>query len=368
MTSLSAARLKKFFLPLIIGFLGLVLIVLAGALWYGEATAEVTITPLAKPISATFDLVLIKDTDQAAAGQLAAKITETKMTETVSATPPAEGALVDAHAGGTMTVINDTDRAQPLMAGTRFKSTDGVIVRSDRRIDVPAHGQTTVHVTADPVGETGNLPPGRFIIVALWSATQSKIYGRTDTALVGGQIRAGSTLDVSTLTTASNQADKLIQDKFGVSTPGEFHQIIPDQVSSNPPASQASDRYQVTVTVKARTITYDSASLSAKARQELNKKIEPGLELFSTLEPIIAIPNDNRNIFRVTIEGVAAIKSSNANLQAANLVNLTKDEVNQRLTSTGLIKNASVSISPAWQNTLPSNTSHIRVIRLDPAA
>lgn len=368
MPTLSTVRFHRTWTPLLIVFSVFVVGLFIAALWYTDARATITITPRATPVTAT---IVLRITDAEATEQadtLPATITTTTESETVTATPPAEGALVDARATGTMTVINTTNAAQPLVAGTRFQSESGVIVRSDKRADVPARGRTTVKVIADDVGLVGNLAPGRFTIVALNPSVQPLIYGQLEAAMTGGQIRQGSTLDVATLTEASNRAEEAIRTRLGTPAAGVVRYLEPKDVAIDPPSSQAAESYQVTVTVDVKSITFDPAKLDARLRTALLSDAAAGTSLISMDTPTITRTTDADLSLRIAVRGLAGADQRDPAFDPSAFRGKKRDEIIATLQEHPSVAAASVVITPNWQNTAPSSVDKIRVVLEAPAA
>ena len=86
----------------------------------------------------------------------------------------------------------------PLVAKTRFQTSEGVVFRLAAPVTVPAAtnqgpGKTEVVVTADQVdgdgvviGERGNIPASRFFLPGLQEDSQSKLYAESYEAMTGG--------------------------------------------------------------------------------------------------------------------------------------------------------------------------------------
>ncbi|MCX6811691.1 MAG: hypothetical protein NT039_03315 [Candidatus Berkelbacteria bacterium] len=106
---------------------------------------------------------------------------------------------VGEKAKGTITVINETGADQPLVATTRFVSSNGLVFRSTSSVTVPkayldpggnkVNGSINVSVVADTSGGAYNIGPSNFTIPGLSAAIQSKVYGRSGAAMSGGSSR-----------------------------------------------------------------------------------------------------------------------------------------------------------------------------------
>lgn len=367
MTDLRRARVQRVYGPISIVFLILVLLSVGGVGYAGWSSSTVTITPLLTSVATTFPLTVGSATADTSA--LVGSVTTTKKSASVTVTPTGTGTPIPAHAAGDLTIINTTATTQPLAIKTRLRSDNGIIVRTTARVDVPAGGQVTAHVVADPLGDSGNLPPGKFIIVALWPGLQDKIYGQSSQALTGGSAPAGASLSINGLTDASNQAEKKIRDLLGPDQPGTLTVLDPADVVSDPKPEVASTSYTVTVTMNVTTVTYDSAAFTARQREELVKVVADGQELAGLAAPTVRIqdrPTSDQVVLEVHATGNARLSVSTAVVQPSALVGLSADQIRTKLLATGNIKSVTVTLSPFWQTTTPDQASRITV-KLNPA-
>ncbi len=204
MASLRHAQLQWNYRFISATFVVLVVGVIGGIAYAAWSKTVITVTPRRLPVSATFT-VIVAPTGQETTG-LSGTVATEERSATVTVQPKQSGATVPAYAAGRVTFRNLTAKDQPLATGTRLRSATGVIVRTTARVDVPAGGTVGADVIADPLGADGNLPPGRFIIVALWPGLQDKIYADSAAAFTGGLAAGGSTLSISGVATGPDGA------------------------------------------------------------------------------------------------------------------------------------------------------------------
>jgi len=107
------------------------------------------------------------------------------------------------NAKGKIRILNTENEPWTLKAGTRFMTADGIYFRISKGVIVPSRtlteegisipGTLTSSVEADPfdlygkpVGDRGNVLPGKFTIPALSKYNQRLIWGESDAPMVGG--------------------------------------------------------------------------------------------------------------------------------------------------------------------------------------
>ncbi|HVN67029.1 MAG TPA: hypothetical protein VMT55_01550, partial [Candidatus Sulfotelmatobacter sp.] len=104
------------------------------------------------------------------------------------------------NAVGTVTVMNTSNNAWPLVPKTRFQTGDGLVFRSQSAVTVPAAkddktpGTADISVVADEVdvnnqviGERGNIGPTKFFLPGLSADNQKKLYAQNRAAFTGGK-------------------------------------------------------------------------------------------------------------------------------------------------------------------------------------
>lgn len=98
---------------------------------------------------------------------------------------------IDAVATGEITIFNETDSVQPLIANTRFLSEADVLFRLSEEVSVPANGSVIANIYADEAGASGNIEENEtFTIPGLPAELQSSIYGENSSPITGGTTTA----------------------------------------------------------------------------------------------------------------------------------------------------------------------------------
>ena len=93
---------------------------------------------------------------------------------------------IGAVAMGMVTLHNDSQLDQALVATTRLLSPEGILFRLKNRVVVPAKGMIAVEVYADKEGRESEIGPAKFTIPGLNTAKQAAIYAVSDKPMIGG--------------------------------------------------------------------------------------------------------------------------------------------------------------------------------------
>lgn len=367
MPTLRQSHIQAFYRPVLVAFCSLAVLVIAGVVYASSGNTVIRVTPALSSLTTTFSITVGPEAEGDLG--LVGTVTTEDVSATVTATPSVTGAEVPAHATGTVTIKNTSSAAQPLAAGTRLEHANGVIVRTTTRLDVPPKGQVTATAVADPLGEDGNVPPGRFTIVALRPANQALIFGESTAPFTGGLVRQSGSLSLENLTTASNAGEVAVREKFGTGSAGVLKSLVPLAVTTTPPAEEAASTYAVTVTMKGVTITYDQTELDELIRQRLTGTLADGQEIASIEPPVLTIesqPTSSSATILVTVEGLAQIRSDSLLLATSQFASLSREAIIKKLLASEQISSATVEISPWWRSTAVDDPSKIDLDILEP--
>ncbi len=95
-----------------------------------------------------------------------------------------KGEVIGEETVGTVKIINNYTKNQPLVATTRILSPDGKLYRLKETVNVPAGGEVEAQVYADIPGEDKAIQPTTFSIPGLWAGLQDQIYAQSSEPFV----------------------------------------------------------------------------------------------------------------------------------------------------------------------------------------
>lgn len=211
--SLTHSRIEQYYSKIVIGFVALTVLLISLILYFSFSKTIITIYP--RPIDETFS---ISTTLQELDGVIV--LTDVEGSKVFSQFNSSE--TRPGFANGTVTLINNYTRDQPLVEKTRLLSEDGILFRTKETVTVPAGGTVDVAVIADEEGKNGNVPPGRFTIVALWEGLQKDIYGESSSAMSGGVVNVTAVTQ-----TDIENARNLLHDELVDSARQVFQEEVP---------------------------------------------------------------------------------------------------------------------------------------------
>jgi hypothetical protein len=185
-------RLPSILLTFGIIFIGIAIIAVALSLLYSKAA--VTITPKTAQIDVNGTFTAKKGDASATSGTLYYNVVTA--TESASQSVPAvDGPTISTKAKGTVTLYNEQETQQKIVAGTRLGNAEGEIYRTSATVVVPAGkaaapGKVDVVVLADQAGTEYNMSltgATEFKVVAYKDTPKyALVYGKLKTAITGG--------------------------------------------------------------------------------------------------------------------------------------------------------------------------------------
>lgn len=350
------------FVALGFGVSALALLGVVLAVTLGRTTITMTLTP--QEARTTFALTVAPEPpEDGLTGRFLTTTVEGQQTVTGTTT-----VAQPAKAHGTVRIINDGPTGQPLAATTRLLSSDGVLFRTTRRVDVPAQSSLIVEVEADEPGPAGEIEPSRFTLPGLRAANQTIIYGQSDAPMIGG------TTSANTVTEADRQAARTALEteliakglrdlEAALAAQDQVFQITLLDQTVKPKTTGASS---VALSVTLQAIAIDPAALTAKAEAALRETLPEGSTLEAiTGESVLAVSDADAQAERVTLAvtatGQATPDAGSPLFAAKRFTNRTVEQIRATASELPGVTNVDVAWSLPWLQRTPSDPARIRV-------
>jgi hypothetical protein len=342
-----------------------------------RATIKIVANPKVVSVNAVADIVTTPDEEGEISGAVALKRFEKSQTFTL----PQEGATaVEAKAAGTVTIINESGSAQPLVATTRVLADNGVLFRLDKAVTVPAGGKVTASVKADVAGKSGEIGPSHFIIPGLNATLQQKIYATSDSPMVGGVqfVRSLTEKDVSdAVTTLTEQI--LTEAKTALSegvdrTVFDGESYFPNVVTktTSVPVGTETGTFSLTLGADVSAVFYNKELVETYGNSLLRKRLPEGYELIKENTEgmqvkVEAIDTKNKEArISVYLDGTSRISEEAPSLAKDRFVGRAPNEVLTLLRSNEAVQDVSVTFTPFWLKRVPTLKDHIKIQIEDP--
>lgn len=365
------AQPVRFYKVVALTFLVLTIVLLGMVLFMSTKRATITIMTSATPVDVSTVVTIGEDvTDSALQGV----VTSTIVTLSELFQPTGEDEQ-PGFAEGTVTLVNDSDRSQPLVKTTRLLTPEGVLFRIQDGVTVPANGQVTVLARADKEGKSGNVGPTSFTIPGLNESRQKEVYARVESALTGG-VRVVGVLSTDDI----KRSEKILLEKLEE----RANDILSAQVEDEDLASVFSiegktftvdkeigeevDGFTITGTATVIGVFYDEEGVIAKARKKLNTRAIDDTEIVKSVEGGATITfesydrSDNVALLDVFSSGTAELNPESTKLQKSEFFGKTKDEVRRYLLTLDHVSGVEVKLQPAWVGRVPQVADHVRIV------
>ncbi|MDP2789505.1 MAG: hypothetical protein Q8O51_00020 [bacterium] len=374
----------------VIAFVVAAAVLFAGVLFLATGKSRIAFTWTPQPVESTTTLTVAAaptgDDIPAAFLEKSVEVSKIFTAETKATTPqpvPSTPTVTTftGKARGKVTIYNRYSKAQPLIAGTRLKSPDGQIFRTQQRVDVPVGGSVTTEVMGDVAGEKGALPKGTtFILPALWAGLQDKITG-VSTENFHGESQAATTSTTPGLTAneLANAEQVLLQEAIAQALP-DLQNLVPtgrtlypgmvDATTvkrTGPAIGDKATTYTLTLTVKTTAVTVDSTKLTDSATALLTTSLSPDLQLLSvnpsTFGYTLKSTDTKKQRADVTLiaRGTTVPAPAHRLLQQATFAGKTADEVRALLAQEKAASNVVVALTPFWNRRVPSSANDLQL-------
>lgn len=276
---------------------------------------------------------------------------------------------------GKVTIINDYNKNQPLVATTRLLSSDNKLFRIKNTINVPANGQVEVEVHADEPSQEMAIGPTKFTLPGLWAGLQDKIYGQSQTAM--------EYKEKTKMTIQQNDIDQAVNDLKTVLVAKTKKQISDDfknydqviyEIDNNSITQQLDSRvgeekneFILSMKTMVTVVAFADEKVFQLANQKLSSALPDDKELINFSKKDIAY---NLNSFALD-QGIATINVSFAGKMSLNknaeiidknkLLGLTVEQLSQYLNSVPEVAGYEIKFFPSFIKKVPNLVDRIEI-------
>lgn len=298
---------------------------------------------------------------------------EDEISQEFSATGVSE---VNQRASGRLRVYNNYSLLQVLVENTRFLSAEGKLFRSTKSVTVPAGGDLEVPVTAAESGSSYNIKPTTFSIPGLvGSPRYTQVYAKSFSAMSGGL--EGKTTQVSQ--TDLSRAQEELENKLGQELRRELEEIsgtvltllvsgIEEEIlenSSSHAAGEATERFTLTMKMKARGLSFRNSDLEALGEKVILAELDAGKKIWPesfkmdwSLQEIDW--KEEKAILRLEVSSQVYPEIDLISLEKAFL-GKSLSATNALLVSYPEIEKFKISLWPFWRKSIPDNLDRVEI-------
>lgn len=278
-------------------------------------------------------------------------------------------ALENSTIVGRVKIVNNYSKNQVLAKTTQLQAENGVIVRTNEPVNVPAGGSVDVDVYAKDPATFQEIVPGNLVIVKLSPSLQDKIYG-TASANISNNPTEVKVLGESDINRAKEEllARLSLEVKKELNI-NENNEVTTEVVkwSANKKVGDQTDSFELQLTARVKYLDIDTAQLD----KLLDRKIA-GLNLagMSTLQVdrsavSYAITDSSFGdgaLIKVNYVLGVKLNESSSILDKEAVAGKSISEAKQYLSQLDGVSQVAIEVSPYWKKILPKQTSKIDII------
>lgn len=279
------------------------------------------------------------------------------------------------NATGSVTLINETGKNQPLVATTRLLSPDGKLFRLTDGVTVPAQGEVEAAVYADMAGGDYEIGPTKFTIPGLWEPLQEKIYAVSETSMAGGLLHVG-VVSADDIKNAKNELRaalleearlKLAEQEGVTDAMGWAAEIesISFEVKGDQEKEVAS--FSVSGTAIVVGALYNQQEIINLINGRLQEKVarEPVKLVLGNALPEVHVDTSAEDgswlQLGVTHSGTSYLTKDSPALDVLRFYGKTGSQIEEYVRSIEGVEDVSVRFRPAWSDVAPRVPEHIDV-------
>ncbi|OGG86623.1 hypothetical protein A3B87_03290 [Candidatus Kuenenbacteria bacterium RIFCSPHIGHO2_02_FULL_39_13] len=360
-------------------FVVLAVILILGVSYLALSKVTISLTPANKTINYDFTLTLADNPQNSSSTSaiLPAKIMS-EQSAVEQEFPVAQGSMVDGQAQGTVTIYNNRNSSQTLIATTRLLTPDGKIFRLKDKVILPANSSLQAKIQADEKGAGGNIPATSFTIPGLSESLQKLVYAKSSAAMTGG------TRQIGVLTASDIEKAKLeLSQSSSAGAIAKFAASLNDKslllIDSQSKLAETKADQEVGSEVSSFTLFGQLAVAAVFAKQEeilelaknKFKESNGAKNEFVNVDPsslsyqLIAIDEKKLEAeVKVKISGLATLDPEKDIFDKNLLVGFTENDLKLYFSQFESIKDAQVKFSPFWIKKVPILKDHI-IIKIE---
>lgn len=281
---------------------------------------------------------------------------------------------------GTVKIVNNYIRNQPLVASTRLLSANNQLLRIKDTVNVPAGGVAEVKVYADKADPTIDVPLGtKLSIPGLWAGIQDKIYAEALEEIKYKELvkHTVTQADLDGAVTAvkaavAKKADTEIVPTYNAQYSKVLYKIDDASIvtSVNARVGEEKDKFQVTGKVNVIVVAFNEADAKKIAEAQLAATVPENKTLLSFDANGLTYELGTYDILNSTASvninyGGTVIAKNPSVIDKTKLLGLSADQLKDYLSSLPDVASFKVTFTPGFLGKVPSYPDRIQINQVD---
>lgn len=358
------------FIILAIGVLGLVA-------YFAAVRLDITVVPKVKAVTGQASF-MIYDRPQdytIPTGGILGMVREMEVQYTGNF--PASGTeVLGAEVAGTVTIVNNYTKDQPLVATTRLLTSSNQLLRLKDSVVVPAGGSVQADVYGDSVDPSFTLADTKLTIPGLWAGLQDKIYAEAQAGAVTYKEKNKITVTQADLDKAIEAAKQALVEKAATDIESAYASYderlyqIDDGSTAFSFDSKVGDEkkeFSITMSSKLAVVAFKKDALSGLNQTALDSVLDQGEKLVDdsanapSFKILSADTKDNVAQAELTVGGAATPDLSKDIIDRSKLVGLTREQLESYLSGLDTIESYQLYFHPSFFEIAPQLVDRITI-------
>lgn len=290
--------------------------------------------------------------------------------------PATGGEITGAEVSGTVTIVNNYIKDQPLVATTRLLTSNNQLLRLKDTVLVPAGGSIEVEVYGETADPSFTLTDTRLTIPGLWAGLQDKIYAEAKAGAVSYREIKKTTVTQQDLDTAASEAKKALLenvDKNISTTYADYDQRlyqVDDQsivFSFDAKVGEEKKEFTITISAKVSVVAFKNSAIGQLGDSTLQAALAKGQTIIdqSAITPTFTLSavDTQNNIAEIKLLASAQATTAGADslIDREKLIGLTESQIQSYLNSLDTIESYELHFRPGFLKIAPQLADRIVV-------
>ncbi len=266
---------------------------------------------------------------------------------------------------GKVQIINNSNKAQALVAKTRLLSPDNKLYRIKEAVNVPAGGQVEAEIYVDKPSEDLAISATTFTIPGLWLGLQDKIFAKSNEDFVYRQKvkkyikasdieQANSDINGSLLAKAKLEEQSSSKDDMVL-----YENLDTASFENDSKVGDAKDNFTLKASSSMAIITFSKTDVAKLAAAKLSLLVPDDKELVGYNPDDITYTLDNYDsktgiaTIKASFKGTMVLKNDTEVIDKKQLVNLTQQQLENYLKTFPEIKSYDLKFFPSFITRAP---------------
>jgi hypothetical protein len=357
-------------------FIILTLALLAVIFYFSFVKVTIAITPVEERVSNNLVVDVYDQNKTAAPGKASAVGAVDRIEIEETKNYPASGRIAAGEeTTGMVTIINNYNKSQPLVATTRILSADNKLFRLKNTVNVPAGGSVEAEVYADDPGPEMALEPTTFTIPGLWAGLQDKIYAESKTVFAYNQdakkIIAQEDIDAGLKDLRSAliaKAEKEIAEKYKDYNKSVY--VLDENsvvITIEGKAGEEKNEVAITMAAAVGVAAFNKESVEKMVEDKLNTIIASDKKLLEFNKDNISYSLESHNLdqgiatVNAVFEGKTVFRSGDEIVDREKIAGLTRDQLTAFLDSAPGIASYEIKFQPSFIKKVPTLADRVEI-------